>query len=130
MLVPLSVGLILGGVITLTLQFSGMARERSSVAVTLVAIAAFYPVFAAANGELNSLIFHTAVMALFIACAWFGFRHSATFIAFGLVAHGLFDVSMLFFTSPAPIWWPTFCAAVDIVLGLWLFWRTRQASMI
>ncbi|MCO4839331.1 MAG: hypothetical protein KC447_04350 [Rhodobacteraceae bacterium] len=126
MLIPLIVGLLLGSAIAFTLQSTGIAKQRSGLAVTLIIIAAFYPAFAVANGDTYSFIIQTAIMALFVVCACFGFKRSAAIIALGLVVHGMFDVSMLFFKSPAPIWWPTFCAAVDIVLGLWLFRLTRQ----
>lgn len=106
LLIPLAIGIALGGVIAFTLQLSGMAKEKSSATVTLVAIAAFYPVFAAKNGDLKSLILHTAIMAVFIACAWAGFLWSATIIAIGLIAHGLFDLLMLNFESPVPFYWP------------------------
>lgn len=35
-------------------------------------------------------------MLFFIACAWVGFLRFAVIVAYGLIAHGIFDMSMLF----------------------------------
>lgn len=113
------IGLSAGGAIALALRLTGMMRERAAMAVLLAAIAAFYPVFAAENGDLGDLALHLAIFGGFVVVAALGYRRSSLWLAAGLIAHGLFDLAILFFASPAPLWWHPFCAAIDVSLGLW-----------
>ncbi|MEW9918141.1 hypothetical protein AB2B41_00875 [Marimonas sp. MJW-29] len=126
--IPALIGAGLGGVIFTVLWLSGMSRERSAGAVILVAIAAFYPVFAFENGAWGDRIFHLFFFALFLCLALWGYRRSARAVALGIAGHGVFDLAILPLSAPTPDWWPTFCAGLDIVLGLALFllWRKER----
>lgn len=127
MLAPAAIGAGLGLVMTAALWGLGMLRERSGTAVTLVAIAAFYPVFAAAAGNPRALMLHSTVALAFAGLAAVGYRYSARIIAAGLIAHGLFD--LVVHAPFAPAWWPAFCAGVDVALGgALLFLISRQKA--
>ena len=95
----------------------GMLQERSGLAVLLIAIAVFYPVFAAASGDVLAIALHGAIFAAFGALALRGFRRGTFLLAGGLIAHGIFDVATGLISAPGPAWWPAFCAAFDIVAG-------------
>lgn len=97
---------------------AGMLAERSGVAVLLAAIAIFYPVFAVQEGDLTALLLHLAVFAGFAFLAQFGFQRGMHLLAGGLVGHGIFDIGLHIIGAPGPLWWPVFCASVDIVAGM------------
>jgi hypothetical protein len=51
----------------------------------------------------------------------------------GIAGHGVFDfVHHSFVENPGvPVWWPGFCATVDLILGGWLairLWEGRHTS--
>lgn len=107
----------LGGLTIFGLFHTRMLAERSGVAVLLMAIAFFYPVFAAIQGDIPSLVLHLAIFGGFTALAIRGFAVGMHILAGGLIAHGVFDAGLMFFTAPGPSWWPPFCAGVDITAG-------------
>lgn len=111
------IGAIAGGGAMVAFWRTGMLAERSGLAVLLAAIAAFYPVFAAQNGDFAETALHIAIFAAFGALALTGFRRGAYIIAGGLIGHGVFDAGIYFLGAPGPTWWPAFCGAFDIAAG-------------
>jgi uncharacterized membrane protein HdeD (DUF308 family) len=99
------------------------------LAVLLAAIASFYPVFAVQSGDQADIILHLVVFAAFALLAVAGFRRGAYLIAGGLIAHGVFDIGLMVLGAPGPVWWPAFCAAVDIVAGTVLI-RLQQTRKV
>lgn len=116
-MIPALVGALLALGAMLALFRAGVLAERSGMAVMLAAVALFFPVFAAQEGNLGEVIVHGAVFLVFCAFAMAGFRGGTRIIAAGLIAHGIFDLGMLAIGAPGPAWWPIFCAAFDVVAG-------------
>ena len=111
------IGIGAGAIATFTMFHVGMLSERSGAAVLLAAIAFFYPVFAAQEGDIAALVLHAIIFAGFAGLAGFGFQRGMHLIAGGLIAHGIFDIGLHFLDGPGPRWWPIFCAAIDITCG-------------
>ena len=109
------VGAGLGALMMLTMFHAGMLQERSGSAVLLAAVAVFYPVFAVIEGDFADLFLHGAIFLGFVWLALRGFRYGMHVIAGGLLAHGIFDLGLIGLSAPGPIWWPVFCASLDIV---------------
>ena len=106
------------GVAAIFVMFhNDMLQERSGAAVLLAAIAVFYPVFAAIEGDLPGMVLHAVIFMSFAWLAIRGFRLGLHLIAGGMIAHGLFDVGLMSIGSPGPQWWPAFCAALDVTAG-------------
>jgi hypothetical protein len=124
-----ALGLGLGAALFIFLTRQRIFKPNIATALVLIAIAAFYPAFALHSEA--SLWLHSAV---FIAFAGFAIALRARgilFLGIGIVAHGIFDAA-LFFSShtihtPGPVWWPEFCATVDIVLGVGLIYSCKRA---
>ena len=112
------IGAVSGLMIVAIMFRSGMFAERSGAAMLLAAIASFYPVFAVISGDPLAIMLHVAIFAGFAALALRGFRYGLYIIAGGLIAHGLFDLSLMFTLITGPTWWPAFCASLDLVAGL------------
>ena len=119
-LLPALLGFSAGVMIVWGMLRAGMLRDRSGLAVLLAAIAVFYPVFAAAEGDPLAIGVHALIFAGFTFVALRGFRTATYLLAGGLIAHGVFDLALIWLPSPGPAWWPTFCASVDIAAGLLL----------
>lgn len=129
MITAIAVGAIGGGGTIAALFRAGMLRERFGLVVLLAAIAFFYPVFAAQNGDVTGAILHFAIFIGFSALAVAGFRRGAMIIAGGLIAHGVFDAGLYWIGAPGPTWWPAFCAGIDITAGIVLI-RLLQTGLI
>ena len=119
-LLPALIGAGAAGLMMLAFHRAGLLAERSGMTVLLAAVALFYPVFAAAEGDWTGFTLHFVIFLGFSAVALRGFRKGMFLLAGGLIAHGLFDAGLLLIGGPGPIWWPAFCAGVDIVAGFTL----------
>lgn len=128
MILPGLVGVGIGTGLVLLMWRLGMLAERSGSAMLLAAVAVFYPVFAVIEGDIPALLVHGGVFLAFIACAAIGFRIGAHIIAAGLIAHAVFDAFLILTGAPGPIWWPVFCAAVDLAAGVLLFLLTPRRT--
>ena len=125
----LVIGMLLASGILAVCHRVGLHKDRGGWTVTLIAISAFYVVFAAESGDPKSLAVQIAISSIFAGIALVGFKMSLYLVAIGLGAHGLFDIVIdASGHSPAPEWWGGFCVGVDAVLALCLvFWiRTRS----
>ena len=125
-MVALGAGTLTGALIALALVVLDVARERGTAPVILVAIAVFYPVFAAEHGEVEGTLAHGAIALAFLALAILSVRIGPWLAAFGVVLHGLLDVVFHATSSPGPVWWPSFCGALDLVLGGLLILHLRR----
>lgn len=117
-MIPAIVGVVLGLLTSLSMGWVGMMTERRAAAAVLVAIAAFYPVFALVEGDVTSIVVHLAIFAVFLTCAALGNARGLLLIGLAIVAHGVFDAVTLWTGHPGPEWWPFFCAGFDLSIGL------------
>ena len=125
-----ALGIALGVVSIAAAMLVGMDRDRSSGPVALIAIAAFYIVFAidAGSGRLPQGL----IALVFIVAALVSYRTSLWIAVVGLIAHGAYDMSAHLVEAAAPLWWPQFCLSFDLVLAAALsYWLIsgRVSSM-
>ena len=113
------------------MHMTGIAYQRGTWVVTMVAIALFYVVFAVENGGPVEAALHAAIALAFIAMAILGGRGNPWWIVAALAGHGVFDAGApLFVADPSPLWWGPFCLGVDLTLAAWLavLLKTRTAE--
>jgi len=123
------IGAACGAVIIGVMYRLGMLAERSGAAVLLAAIALFYPVFAAAEGNWISFTLHAAIFVGFAMLAARAYTKGMLLLAGGLIAHGIFDIAIGVIAAPGPAWWPAFCAALDIVAGVMMIKLIQQKKI-
>lgn len=124
------IGIILGFVIVLGAKLTGFHRDKSFYPVLLIVIATYYVLFAAMDGSAVSLIIESTIALVFILVALLGIRYGVRLVAAGLILHGVFDFvhGQLVVNTAVPVWWPGFCASVDIVLGALVLYLTKTEA--
>ena len=127
---PVLVGITLGLASVGLMALAGIARERGSYAVAMVAIAAFYPVFAVGRGW-DTFAFHAVVASLFVGLAILGARKSLWWTVAAMALHGLFDVlDGVRAHDPSPDWWGPFCLGVDLTIAAALSLLLLRAASV
>jgi len=124
------IGIVLGLSIAVLAKILGFDKDRSFYPVILIVIAMYYVLFAVISESSDTIIIELTIALLFAALAIIGARISAIVIAAGLMAHGLFDMfhNQLVMNAGVPLWWPGFCAGVDIVLGVFVLYSAMICS--
>ena len=92
--------------------------SATGYALWLVFISVVYIGFSVADGRWNVIAAETTVAAIFVVVAAVAITGSTWLLVGGFTGHGLKDSGNTgTCLSPAPRWWPTFCAAVDFVVA-------------
>jgi hypothetical protein len=122
------IGLILSVAVPGFATTIGLDRERAFYPTVLMVIASYYVLFAVMGGSSRALLFEFAAASGFLLLAVVGFKRSLWFAVAAIVGHGVFDfVHHWLIQNPGvPGWWPGFCFAFDVVLGVWLAARLMR----
>jgi hypothetical protein len=94
----------------------------------MIVIAAYYVLFAAMSGSVQTVVIESVVMTLFAAAAVVGFRSSTWIVVVALAAHGVFDAvhGHVIENAGVPSWWPAWCLAYDVGAAACLAWLLRR----
>ena len=116
------IGLILSLGVAGSAAAIGFDRERAFYPTVLIVIASYYVLFAAMGASRRTLIIESVVAGGFLLVAVLGFRKNFWLVVAALIGHGVFDfVHRFFIDNPGvPHWWPGFCLAFDVLLGVFL----------
>jgi hypothetical protein len=116
------IGLILAGAAFCFATVVGLARDRSFYPTVLIVIGSYYALFGAMAASRRTLVVECLAGGIFVLFAAFGFRKNLWLVVAAMIGHGLFDfVHHSVINNPGvPPWWPGFCAAFDIILGMLL----------
>jgi hypothetical protein len=132
LLVGVVVGVVLGVFVWLFGRLVGLDRERAYYATILAVVALYYALFAVMGSSLHALLLESIAIVAFFVLTALGFKRSQWFVVAGLVGHGVYDCFHgLLITNPGmPVWWPPFCASIDITMGGFLAWiiLSREAK--
>ena len=125
-----AIGTLVAAAVAVFGRSVGLDRERSYFATVLVVVGHYYVLFAAMAGSMRAVAIESIGLGVFAACAAVGFRRSPMIVAAGLVGHGIFDLfhAGIVDNPGVPVWWPAFCAAFDIVAGVWVAWLGHRTS--
>ena len=119
------IGIALAAFVGLMASLTGLDKERGFYAVVLIAIAAYYILFAAMAAPLDVVTAESLPMAIFALVAVFGFKRNLWYLVVGLAAHGIFDAmhARVISNPGVPAWWPGFCMAFDVTAAIYLALR-------
>ncbi|WP_298189373.1 hypothetical protein [Novosphingobium sp.] len=123
-----AIGALLGLGVYLFGRWVAFDRDRSFYPTVLIVIASYYVLFAVLAGSAQGIAIELAFAAVFATVALASLSWGAWLAALGIFTHGLFDAlrGQFGLDDGAPMWWPAFCGAVDVVLGLLLLARVRR----
>ena len=127
-MIPVVVGILLAVGIAALAKFTRFEEDRSFYSTVLVIIASYYVLFAVLGGSGQALGWELVIAVAFSTVAIIGALFLPTLVGAGIIAHGLFDLvhDGLIENSGVPAWWPSFCASIDVLLGLWVVILTRS----
>jgi hypothetical protein len=119
------------GVGVLTTRF-GLHRDRALYPAVMMVIASYYALFAVIGGSTQVLIIESAVAVVFVALALVGFKITLWLVVAALAAHGIFDLAHphVYVNRGVPAWWPSFCAAYDVVAAAYLAWLLASNKVL
>lgn len=128
-MIPFLVGAILAIAIAVLARILKFDKEPGFYSTVLIVVASYYVLFAFIARE--SIGIELLVAGVFSAVAIAGALRWPILLGLGILIHGLFDFahSSLIDNSGVPLWWPAFCAGVDIVLGIWVIYLIKVRGM-
>lgn len=109
-------------------RISGFEKDRSFYPTVLIVIALLYLLFAAIDGRTSVVMIEALFTLIFCGFAIAGYYRGCHIVAVGIAAHGAFDYLHQFFIEDrgVPVWWPGFCAVIDILIGLYVWFGVCQ----
>jgi hypothetical protein len=134
-MLPYVVGIVLSIAVAAFARWVGFDRDRAFYPAVLIVIASYYVLFAAIVGSVETVLFESILMTLFVIAAVAGFKGSPWIIVGGLAAHGVQDAVHGYIVANAgvPAWWPAWCLAYDVgaaaCLG-WLLMRDKSRRLV
>jgi len=131
-LIPVVVGVLLAAGIAALAKFTRFDHDRSFYGTVLIIIASYYVLFAVFDGSVHALVSELFIAVVFSAIALTGALVAPMVVGTGIVAHGLFDLvhDRLIENFGVPAWWPSFCASIDVSLGVWVLVLTLNRSRV
>lgn len=120
----LAIGILMALGVGIMATLLRLDRDRAMYPVVMIVIAFLYVLFAVIGGGGRVLVIELAAASVFVALALAGFRGSLWLVVVALAGHGLFDAvhPHLYVNVGVPPWWPSFCAAYDVVAAAYLAW--------
>ena len=125
---PYAVGLTLSAAVAAFARVVGLDRDRAFYPTVVIVVAAYYVLFAAMTGSVETVLLESVGMSLFLAAAVIGFKWNVWIVVAGLAGHGVFDgLHGYILDNPGvPHWWPAFCLTYDVGAAVWLAWLIRR----
>lgn len=119
-------GFIIAFYVVIRFRITSLEKKKWVYPVVLATFPVYYWIFAVYASDYSALINELAIGVGFLVIAFIAYMLKSyiglLFLAFGYIAHAVYDVvhNSLFYNSGTPLWWPEFCGAVDILIGLYL----------
>lgn len=116
------VGVVSAVVLAVFARASEFEKDRSFYPTVLIVIGFLYVLFGAIDGRMSVILTECVFALVFSSIAVFGFSKCCRLVGIGIATHGVFDFVHMQFIEDAgvPVWWPGFCGAIDIVLGVYV----------
>lgn len=124
-MIAFSVGVALAIVLAVAGRATKFDRDRSFFATILIVIATYYVLFSFISFE--AMAIEIVIASVFSIIALVGALRWPLLLGAGIFLHGVFDLIhvQLIDNSGVPVWWPSFCAGVDVVLGIWVIYLVQ-----
>jgi hypothetical protein len=125
---PLLLGILFASLIIALAKLLKFDQDRSFYPTVLIVIALYYVLFGVISGEMDVIVIEVIIATAFGAIAIGGYYRAMWIVGVGLIAHGVYDAlhDQFILNTGVPDWWATFCLAVDVLLGIWIFVMVRK----
>ena len=126
------IGVVLAAALIIFGKIMGYEKDRSFFPTILIVITSYYVLFAILDGSISTLLIEIAVAAFFsVTGIWAGYRYPAA-VGAAIALHGCFDFVYgdFYLNGGVPVWWPAFCAGIDIPFGLWVIYFSYKTRGI
>jgi hypothetical protein len=127
-MLPALIGAALATATVFFLSRVGVLRS-GVVALVLVAMAGFWPLFAVATQDDGQIVLHITLFFCFATAAVLSNRIGIQGLAFTLIAHSILDAALFTTVHPGPLWWPVFSAGYGVALGGLLLISLRKGDI-
>ncbi len=122
----LVIGVAVAVYVVIRFRKTRLEKKKWVYPVFLATFPVYYWVFAVYGSDYAALTNELAIGVGFLAVAYAAYRlHSfigLLLLAAGYIMHAGYDVvhNSFFQNAGTPLWWPEFCGAVDMLIGLYL----------
>ena len=127
-LIALITGLALAAFAVARLRVTGFEKKKWVYPLLLASFPFYYFAFAIYAGDHSALLNEIYAGLIFIAIAYAAYKLQSKLglilLATGYIGHAAYDVvhNHIFLNNGTPVWWPEFCGAVDVLMGLYLIY--------
>jgi len=111
-------------IIMFTILLSKYFSAQLVAATVLCSIAFIYVGFSLKGNTVSSIVLEVSVAIAFYFIAIIGYSKHNLLIAYGIVLHGIWDIShhnALLIKTDIPYYWPAYCLVTDIITGIYFF---------
>lgn len=133
-IVALLIGIIVAASVIYKIKQSRLMDILWFYPLFLASFPIYYWFFSLYALDFFSLFREVLIGLIFMFIAWLAYKNSGRvalyILAFGFVGHGAYDVLHVILneTPVAPNWWPEFCGAVDVIVGLYMLQLIRNRN--
>lgn len=122
----LVVGIIVAISLVLRFKKSKLEYNKFTYSLLLVTFPFYYFAFAIYGNDYDALMLEFVAGLVFFAVGLLSLKVKPVYrfglLALGYILHGIYDIThhIFFINAGMPVWWPEFCGAVDVLIGLYL----------
>ncbi len=126
-LYALMAGIIIAIYVMVRFRKTALEKRKWAYPLLLGTFPMYYWVFAVYGSDYRALLNELITGAVFISIAYGAYKINSVgavrLLSIGYIGHAIYDAvhNSLFVNSGAPLWWPEFCGAVDVLIGIYLF---------
>jgi hypothetical protein len=120
------IGVLLSIVLIVRFKKTRLETNKFTYSLLLFSFPLYYFAFAVYDFDFEAVSLEILGGTLFFVIAILSLKLNAFYkfslLSIGYMLHGAYDIwhNLFFVNRGTPIWWPEFCGAIDIVLGLYL----------
>ncbi len=122
------VGIIIAVVVIIRFRKTKLERKVWVYPLLIATFPVYYWVFAIYGSDMSALYKEVLVGIVFIGLAFLAIKINRktglVLLSAACILHGVYDVGhdRIFINSGTPTWWPEFCGAIDILIGIYLLY--------
>lgn len=129
-MIPIVAGVATAAVLAVAANLTRFDRDKSFYPTLVIVIASYYLLFAVMDGSPKTIAIELMVVSTFALAAVYSGLRLPALAGWAILVHGIFDVAHghVIDNAGVPVWWPAYCAAVDVPLGAWVIYLAGRET--